>query len=112
MIDDDMGTRLARVEQRVSDIDTRLTAMVPIAGSVIQLTERVEVLRRDLKAYAGQVSKLDEEIERRERDRADSETETRRERRQARLAMWGLTATIVAALIVAAVTLLTSGGVH
>jgi chromosome segregation ATPase len=92
---DDVETRLARVEQRVSDIDTRLIAMVPIAASVIQLTERVEVLRRDLRQYAGQVSKLDDELEQRERDRADSERETRRERRQARLAMWGLTATIL-----------------
>jgi chromosome segregation ATPase len=99
---DDVETRLARVEQRVSDIDARLIAMVPVTASVIQLTERVEVLRRDLRGYASQVSKLDDEIEQRER-------ETRQERRQARAAMWGLTATIVAALIVAAVTILTSG---
>lgn len=95
-------TRLARVEQRVSDIDARLIAMIPVAANVVQLTERVEVLRRDLRGYAEQVGKLDAEIEQRERD-------TREERRQARFAMWGLTATILAALIVAAVTLLTSG---
>jgi chromosome segregation ATPase len=109
---DDMETRLARVEQRVSDLNERVIAMVPVATSVIQLTERVETLRRDLRAYAGQVSKLDDEIERRERDRADTEVETRRERRQTRIAIWGLAATILCALIVAAVTLLTSGGVH
>lgn len=100
--DEGVETRLARVEQRVSDLDARLAALTPIATNVVQLTERVDTLRRDLRSYAGQVAKLDDEIATREHD-------TRIERRQARFALWGLTSTIVAALIVAAVTLLTTG---
>lgn len=95
-------SRLSRVEQRVTDLDTKVTTLMPVAGSVGILTERVETLRRDLASYALAVGKLDDEIEQREKD-------TRKERRDARLAMWGLTATIFAALIVAAVTILTSG---
>lgn len=108
-ISDDLPARVARVEQRVSDIDVRLTAMVPIASSVIQLTERVETLRRDLASYALQVSKLDEEIEQRDESRALEKKEERKERRAARMALWGLTVTIIASLILAAVTLATAG---
>lgn len=95
-------SRLSRVEQRVTDLDSKVTALIPVTNSVGILTERVETLRRDLASYASAVEKLDDEIEQREKD-------TRKERRDARLAMWGLTATILAALIVAAVTIITSG---
>jgi hypothetical protein len=94
-------TRLARVEQRVADLDTRVTAMVAVTASVIQLTERVETVRRDIGGYAG---KLEAEIETREQ----REAEQRRESRETRRAMWLLTATIIAALITAAAVILTS----
>lgn len=103
MTDASQESRIARVEQRVDDLDNKVSTLMPVANNVGVLTERVETLRRDLATYANNVAKLDDEIEQREKD-------TRKERRDARLAMWGLTATIFAALIVAAVTLLVSGG--
>lgn len=98
-------TRLARTEQRVSDLDNRMTAMIPMTTTVIQLAERVDILRRDLASYAGDLKNLEEEITKRD-------AATRTERRQARYAMWSLTIMILCALIGAAAVILTSGGVR
>ena len=100
--EDRVEIRLARVEQRVTDLDVRVTSLVPIATNVVQLTERVDTLRRDLAAYAASVSKLDAEL-------AGRELSTQKERRESRRAMLYLTVTILAALISAAAVILTSG---
>jgi chromosome segregation ATPase len=109
---DTADSRLARVEQRVSDLDARVSALVPIANSVAILTERVETIRRDLAAYASQVSNLDTEIEKREEIGRQEQDANRKERRDARRAMWVLAVTIIAALISAGAVILTSSGVH
>lgn len=94
MIEDDVNVRVARLEQRVTDLDLRMTALMPVTLTVVQLTERVETLRTD---FADFRKKIDE-------DRDD----TRKERRV--YIRWAitLTITIVAALIGAAAVILTT----
>ena len=105
-------TRLARVEQRVSDLDARVMAMVPLTASVVQLTERVDVLRRDLRGYADAMKTLNMQVEQREKEKEERDDEIRKERRDARRAMWSLTVLILCALIGAAAVLLSQSGVH
>jgi|SRR5581483_4051907 len=106
-------TRLARLEQRVSDLDVRVSAMAgpitTLTESVIRQTERFDTLNRDLRRYTLEQAKLAEEIERRDQSREDEKKEERRERRNARLALWTLSVMILCALIGAAAVLLTAG---
>lgn len=99
-----LESRVARNEQRLEDLDMKVNAMIPLATNVIQLTERVEVLRRDLREYAAQVQKIDEEIE-------DKEKQLQKERRETRRAFYVLTTTIVCALITALAVVI-SAGIH
>lgn len=86
--------RLTRLEQRVADVDQDMKTVMSMSGTVITLTERLEVVRRQLDSLERGMQVRDETA--------------RKERREGRIALWSLTATIVAALIVASVTILTS----
>jgi t-SNARE complex subunit (syntaxin) len=89
------------VEQRVQDLDQRVTTMADVGPNVIRLTEQVNTLRRDLRSYSEQVGKLDGEIQHRE-------AATRKERREARRAMWSLTVMIFVGLLGATAAVLTA----
>jgi hypothetical protein len=85
-------TRLARLEQRVSDLSSRVSAIEPLASSVAVLTERVSHMLVVLGT-----------IEQREADE-------QKERRATRRAIWSLVAVILAALISAAAVI--ASGAH
>lgn len=100
MIDDEINARVARVEQRVTDLDTRLTAMTPMVASVVQLVERVSVLQLAFTKLEGKLELRDEREEARD-------VATQAERRAARRWMVTMTVTIFCALVGAMAVLIT-----
>lgn len=100
-----LDARLARVEQRVSDLDHRMTELAAIAPTVIRLSEQFATIHRDLATYAHNVQKLDDEINEREMT-------ARRDRREARRWMIGLAISILVALGSLAIVILTTAPVH
>ena len=86
--------RITRLEERVADTAEGIRRLVPLVEKTVMMDERLAVVGRRL-------DHLEEDI----RDRDET---TRKERREGRIALWSLTATIVAALIVATVTVLTT----
>ena len=93
MAADELISRVARVEQRVSDLDTRLAAMTPMVASVVLgLVERVSVLQAAF-------TKLETKLELRDEREDERENATAAERRAARRWMIGLTVMILCALV-------------
>lgn len=112
----DVETRLARLEgqsydfakleQRVSDLDMRVTALVPVTATVIQQTERLEQARTDIREVREELVKIDEKIDEREESRDQEKREEARDRRYTRWTLATLTVMILCALIGAGVVLL------
>lgn len=98
----ELHSRLARVEQRVSDLDQRMIELANIVPTVIRMSEQVSTMHRDLGAYAAELRKLDDEIDNRE-------TVSRRERREARRWMVGTAIVLIGSLVSLAGVILTHG---
>lgn len=92
-----LGVRLQTIEQQVTDLR-------PLTTGLVRLEGRVSGLRDDVHDVGERVSAIQQSVE----DKAHAQVE---ERRSLRVALIGLTAVIVAAMIAAAATLL-SAGVH
>lgn len=103
----ELDVRQARTEQRLSDVDTRLVAMVEVTTTVVRLVERVETLRGEMEGYVKSLAKITEDMEKREGDREEQTRESKRERRQIVIAFATLTVMILCALIGAAVVIAT-----
>lgn len=91
---DDFSARLARVEQRVTDHDTRLNSMMPVVTTVAALSERVQQVRDDFADF---------------RERIDERDQVASKERKAQI-RWAitLTVTILASLAGLAVAIITS----
>lgn len=84
------------MEQRVTDLDGRLTALAPMITTVAQLSVHVETLRADFRDFRERINERDEE--------------TRKDRRNTTRWAITLTVTIIAALIGAIAVIATAGG--
>jgi hypothetical protein len=93
--------RVARIEQRVDDLDKRVGNVGDVAVAVGVLTERVRGVDVKLQDIVVQLS---DEVD----SRDQRETDTRKERRDIKIALWTITVMIVCALIGAATIILTS----
>lgn len=91
-----LETRVARLEQRVTDLDDKVAAVMPLATDVALTKDRLESLTREFKLL---VQKIDERDE-----------DARRERRV--YIRWAitLTITIICALVGALAVVLSAGG--
>jgi chaperonin cofactor prefoldin len=108
---DSSETRLGQLEQeqarlgvRLQTIEQQVTDLRPLTTGLVRLEGRVSGLRDDVHDVGERVSAVQQSVE----DKAQAQVE---ERRSLRVALIGLTAVIVAAMIAAAATLI-SAGVH
>lgn len=94
----------ARLDQRVSDLTNQVTSLLPLASGSVRLEAAAGGLKDDISRLELRIDAINKRIA--ERDQASTD-----ERRSLRLALFGLTGTIVAAMIAAVATLI-AGGIH
>ncbi len=95
------GERLAKLEQRVDDLDKRVGDVGAVAVAVGVLTERLGSVADDVRAVN---TSLTSEVA----ARNARENEIRKERRDMRIALWTIAAMILAAIIGAAALVATT----
>jgi uncharacterized protein YoxC len=106
---DSVESRLLRLEretamlsQRVEDINTQVTQMPSLVREVVTLTGSMNQLQGHVQSVAEDVHGVQQLIDDRERRASE-------ERRSVRVALIGLSGTIIAAMIAAIVTLIAAG---